>query len=132
MAKIYAPNEAPPSYDDAKYKDADGRLDWKAYDAEVERYIERVKQDARDKHPGDVYAGEPYYVPMGDGKAIYVVWSSKPLTLLHLDVWDAWRASAAEERGLRLSDIKARMNFEKVWRELGEKQAAERADKEAT
>lgn len=126
MATIYAAPEKLPEFGDAAWNDENGRLDWKKYEAAEEAYIKRMQQAARDANPGDQYAGEMYYVPRGDGKAVYVVWRSKPFALIHLEVGDNWAASAAEERGLRLSDIKAQIEFEKMWRETGERQAKER------
>lgn len=55
------------------------------------KYIEAVKQYCLTDNPKkDEYTGELFKIPMGDGYAMYMVYSMKPLHLIHLEIGDAW------------------------------------------
>lgn len=97
MATVYRAPEDAPSFN---YRSATWREDRAAY-------IERQKAAARKANPGDKLAGTEHRVQIADGYAQYIVWSSKPLRLIHLDLEDGYSAPAAYIRGLRLADIKA-------------------------
>jgi hypothetical protein len=102
MAKVYkAPEGYEPDY--ALLREPDGYAKYAAAEA---AYIERMKAAARKANPGDRLAGTPWSTPVADGYAQYLVWSSKPLSLIHLPIGDAWHAPAALIRGLRVTDIR--------------------------
>jgi hypothetical protein len=43
---------------------------------------------------------------------------SKPLTLVHLELGDAWHIPEAHARGLRLADIKAMVERDLQWKKF--------------
>lgn len=95
MATVYrAPEAYKPNYRSATYL------------ADEAAYVERQKAAARKANPGDKLAGTIHRLTVADGFATYIVWSSKPLKLVHLEIGDGYAAPAAYIRGLRLSDIK--------------------------
>lgn len=119
MATIYsAPEEVGPApswqdYDDALPIGERIALEQADEAAYVQRIVELAKQNG--DHP---LLGVIYRVPKADGYAQYVVWNTKPLELIHLDIGDAWHMSDAEARGTRLSDIQKQVDWEKRWAEL--------------
>lgn len=54
-------------------------------------------------------AGELWYYPVGDGSAQYVVYTQRPLALIHLPVGDAWSIPDVVRRGLTVTDIRQRV-----------------------
>lgn len=68
--------------------------DMKAYREAQNAYIEQVKAWAKAKSK-DQYAGEEVFLPHADGKACYIVFSAKPVKLIHLEIGDAWDAPLA-------------------------------------
>ena len=50
--------------------------------------------------------GELIRFPRGDGYAQYMVFKTKPLTLLHIPLGDAWDLPDYQMRGLRVKDVK--------------------------
>lgn len=56
--------------------------------------------------------------PMADGYACYFVKSEKPLVLQHIPYGDAYQIDYATIRGLRLADVKARLNQVAALRKL--------------
>lgn len=110
MAKIYNPPEEvgpPPSYVLIE--------DFKEYEKATEEWVKSIQELAR-KNGTNPLLGEIYRTPVADGYAQYVVWSTRPLALVHLPIYDAWYAPEALERGLRLSDIKQYIDFQKMWK----------------
>jgi hypothetical protein len=53
--------------------------------------------------------------PVADGEAYYYVYSFSPLALQHIDYLDGYCLSSSHIRGLRLSDIKASIEFSKIF-----------------
>lgn len=56
--------------------------------------------------------------PVGDGSAVYIARSLKPLKLQHVNYCDGWHADPALIRGLRRADVEARMEQRKKIKEL--------------
>lgn len=50
--------------------------------------------------------GEEIRFPMADGYARYLVWRTKPLSLIHIPLGDAWNLPDYQLRGLRVSDVR--------------------------
>ncbi len=50
--------------------------------------------------------GEVIRFPRGDGTADYMVYRTKPLTLLHIPLGDAWDLPDYQMRGLRVKDVR--------------------------
>ena len=105
MAKAYsAPEGMDFQYDFTNY-------DPKKYDDAETDYIADLKDWC--KHHSDSnnpLVGETISTPRGDGYAIYMVFRTKPLELIHVPIGDAWQADSCWIRGLRLADVKRMVN----------------------
>lgn len=62
--------------------------------------------------------GEVIRFPRGDGYAQYMVYRTKPLSLLHLPLGDAWDLPDYQLRGLRVKDVRELVRSERALREL--------------
>jgi len=62
--------------------------------------------------------GEVIRFPRGDGYAQYMVFRTKPLSLLHLPLGDAWDLPDYQLRGLRVKDVRDIVARERGLREL--------------
>jgi hypothetical protein len=64
---------------------------WRANEeAQIKQVKDWVKQNSTDK-----YAGEELNIPHADGQACYIVFSLKPVKLVHLEIGDCWDAPLA-------------------------------------
>lgn len=118
MAKVYAPPagfEAP----DFSASFVNGRYDHDLDNKIVADYFARLAAEAKRRvgGTGDL-VGKIVRFPVGDGYAQYMVWSHKPLALVHLAIHDAWSIPEAHARGLRLTDIRAMVEGERRMAEL--------------
>lgn len=88
MAKVYsAPKEiSSPVFDYENYDQSQ---------ANEKQYVDRVKEFARKTSSDKIYAGEEIAIPHADGKAVYIVLTSKPVVLIHLEIGDCWDAPLA-------------------------------------
>jgi hypothetical protein len=104
MAGVFAPPNGfePPSFDEAF---VDGRYDYKHHDRINQAYFDRLAAEARRLNKGDM-VGEIFRHPVADGYAVYMVWSHRPFSLIHISIDDGYRLPEAHERGLRLSDVR--------------------------
>lgn len=113
MVKIYVPDAKavgePPQYDND--------LSWKEIEPLEEAYITRVVEWCKAKGRGNL-RGVVYRLPVADGHATYVVFSTAPLQLLWLNLGDGYQMSRIEERGFRASDIRAYVQWRKEWNNL--------------
>ena len=112
MAKIYdPPDELDYEWDFSK--------SWEDMEKEENDYIERLrnycKKYTNSKNP---LVGEIFRIPCGDGYALYMVFRTKPLEMIHVPIGDAWDAPDYQTRGIRLKDIKAQVEFNKKWEKL--------------
>ena len=64
--------------------------DWKTYESRAESYIGKIVDYAKANGHGPE-AGRIIRFGVADGKAQYVVFSLKPVVLIHLDVWDGYQ-----------------------------------------
>ena len=78
--------------------------------------LEAARNAAKAKHPNDEYAGETVSFSVADGAAVYMVVKSKPLTLQHVNTGDNYFIPYAHVRGLRLSDIKPDIEWQRKQR----------------
>lgn len=85
---------------------------FQTYDTACKIFIHKVQKFCRDHGQGKL-AGELWKHPVADGYAQYVVYTCKPLTLVHLNIGDAWHVDKLTARGLRLSDIKEQIEYDK-------------------
>ena len=127
MAKVYRAPEGfePPEITSEDYRE--GR--WMQIETD---YLERLKTFARQEAvpPQDVdLIGEIIRFPRGDGYAQYMVWTTRPLQLIWIELGDAWQVEDALIRGLRLADVRAQVDGERKWRELIARKREEVASK---
>lgn len=121
MARAYAPPEGfePPDFDeyfiDNKF---DNELYTKSYEDYVKSLVREAKADAASRGDDSALIGEKVRWQRGDGYAEYIVWSSKPLELIHVPFGDAYTVEDALIRGLRLSDVKGMVERENKLREI--------------
>ena len=113
-----------PSFDFDDFRNAEGRYDSKAHWDAEEKWIEDLKAELRAKSSGDL-VGEEVNWPRGDGYARYLISKQRPLTLVHLEVGDAWHADGATIRGFRLQDAKAVVEAKRRWK--AQEEAAQKA-----
>lgn len=73
------------------------REDWNAYSERVDKLFSNIPRD------------RIVSFPVGDGNALYYLFSEQPLVLQHIPYGDAYRVDPALIRGLRLTDIKRRV-----------------------
>lgn len=115
-ATIYAPPEEvgdPPEID---FSDTKGKTIDEVLAPETE-WEESVKAWCRENGSGEL-CGEEVRWGRGDGYARYVVYTEKPLGLIHLATGDAWQIEDVFRRGLRLSDIRAEVERQNRLAEL--------------
>ncbi len=62
--------------------------------------------------------GEVIGFPRGDGSAQYMVYRTKPLTLLHIPLGDAWDLPDYQLRGLRVKDVQELVRRDRALGEL--------------
>lgn len=101
MAKVYRSNIEAPGVS------FDGNWEQDALE-----YHEKVRETciANCSHK---LAGEIVRFGVADGYAEYMVYSVRPLALLHLETLDCYQIPEAHSRGLTLSDIKKMVEWEK-------------------
>lgn len=80
------------------------------------KYIADLKEHLQSLGYKDKYTGEVIRFPAADGYAQYMVASTKPVMLIHLELGDAWCFQYAER--LTAKDIKDKIDNEKVFREF--------------
>jgi hypothetical protein len=85
------------------------RDDWQAIEAS---YLERLAALCREQGSSDLL-GEVIRFPYADGYAQYMVYSTSPLQLIHLEIGDAWSIDQAHIRGLRGSDVREKVEHER-------------------
>ena len=81
-------------------------FDFAAFSKAEDDYLRAIqawaKSKAKSKNP---IVGEVFTYGVGDGYAIYVVFNTRPLQLIHVPIGDCWGITEVVRRGLRLSDI---------------------------
>jgi len=112
MATVYSP---PEGYDfQVSFDD-----DWKEKE---NAYIKRLRNYCKDRtNSNNDLVGELFRIPYADSHALYMVFNTKPLQLIHVPVGDAWDVPEYQTRGLRLQDIKAQVEFDKRMKKMMEK-----------
>lgn len=95
------------------------RFDTEAYFDACEKHQEQVAEWCRltTTTPGPLI-GETIRFPVADGQAVYMVWKTKPLTLIHLAYVDGYEVSEIMLRGLRVSDVREMVEREQRIQEL--------------
>ena len=86
MGKIYSP-----PVEAGELPRLDSRKEsWQTYVQREQEYVAKVQKWAKENGSGSL-AGELVTFPYADGYAQYVVFSLKPVSLIHLPVGDAWQ-----------------------------------------
>jgi len=67
--------------------------DFKDYQKACDKYIEDLRAQCNSKHKN---VGEIIKFPVADGYALYMVYSMKPLELIHIATMDAWQFEHAD------------------------------------
>ena len=70
-----------------------------------EAWTEKLAQWCRDNSTSDI-AGEVIRIPWADGSANYMVWTTRPVQLIHIPLGDAWDVPEYMTRGLRAADLR--------------------------
>jgi hypothetical protein len=83
-----------------------------SYQEIEQEYVDRLAAEAR-KNGNSKLLGEEIRFQRGDGYARYMVWNTNPLQLIHLDLGDAWSVEEALIRGLRVKDVKEKIEGQK-------------------
>jgi hypothetical protein len=109
MAQIFRP---PKGFDLPKMETYVKKSGFKydQYEKDCEAVIARLKQALKDSQTCPE-AGEEIRFPVGDGYARYLVYSLKPVHLIHLDVGDAYHMRYANR--LTASDVRAEIKKQK-------------------
>ena len=110
MGKIFAPPEGfnPPEYSQ----------NTQDYFKACENYIKAIQRVCKQAWPTCPEAGKVISFPVADGQAVYVVYSTKPVQLIHVDTGDAYsfqyahRLTAADIR----DEIKRQETMSKLFR----------------
>ena len=119
MATAYSAPEGydPPALNMDDFRDGS----WQAKeDAYIARLADRAKMNGTNPLHGEVIRFQ-----RGDGYAQYLVWTTKPLALIHLELGDAWQIEDALMRGLRLSDVREQVERAAAMRALFAKNKGE-------
>lgn len=107
MATVYAPPEdLPDTPDMLTFRNADNRLDFTALLAAEEAWLNQLSAWCVQNNPKkSPLIGKVVRYPYADGHAVYVVYTTTPLALIHAPIGDAWQLPEWQTRGLRLSDV---------------------------
>jgi hypothetical protein len=87
-------------------------------------YLVRLSDRCKMNGTSDLL-GETIQFPRGDGYAVYMVWNTRPLELIHVAIGDAWQVEDALIRGLRVSDIQRQVDRAAAMRALFASKGAE-------
>lgn len=119
MATVFS---APEGYDPPVLTGEDFRANtWEdKEDAYIARLSDRAKMNGTNPLIGEVVRWQ-----RADGFAQYLVWQTKPLQLIHLELGDAYSVEDVLIRGLRLADIRAMVAREQRIREFFARKADE-------
>lgn len=117
MATAYRPPEEIkfPSFNE--FFDEDGKFDYEKQRKAENDYIQTLAAEARLNGNSELL-GEVVRWPRGDGYAMYMVWNTKPLELIHLEIGDCWTVEEPLIRGLQINDVKQMIKQERKLKEI--------------
>ncbi len=95
--------------DPPQYEGKEGTMDeaFKVLRQAEDEWLRELNQWCHDNTDSrSELVGELIRFPRGDGYAQYMVFKTKPLTLLHIPLGDAWDLPDYQMRGLRVKDVK--------------------------
>ncbi len=123
MAEVFGTPEGfrdPPSLMDFISEKQDGRrIDIEALGDAEKKWLEELAEwchtntDSRSE-----LIGETIRFPRGDGSAQYMVFRTKPLSLLHIPLGDAWDLPDYQLCGLRVKDVRELVRRDRALGEL--------------
>jgi hypothetical protein len=118
MAEVYTTPEGfrdPPEYEAMSTMELSFQALQQAEKKWLEELVEwcRANTDSRSELIGEVIR-----FPRGDGTANYMVFRTKPLSLLHIPLGDAWDLPDYQMRGLRVKDIQEIVRSERAMQKL--------------
>lgn len=120
-AEVYRtpPECEEPSFD--SFFKPGGGMDTEAYFKAVQTHREKLaewcRQNTFNQRP-HALIGETISWPVADGRAEYMVLSTTPLQLIHLDYVDGYQVDDVMLRGLRVSDVKEMVRQRKAIEDL--------------
>jgi len=89
--------------------------DFNQYEQVCDNYLKRLKKWCLDNTTSNSnLVGEIIRYGVADGYAQYMVYSTSPLQLIHIDIMDGYSADDIWLRGLRVSDVKTMVAQEKA------------------
>ena len=89
---------------------------------ETEEDLKKLEEESRKATPKNP-VGFLLSFPVADGRAIYRVAKTDPLTLEHVPYGDQWQIAKAHIRGIKLSDVLAMMQWDSAFEKLRARQA---------
>jgi len=90
-----------------------------------ESYIDRLRQWClQNTDSTNPLVGKIIQIPHADGYAVYMVFRTKPLQIIHVATGDAWHADSIWIRGLKLSDVKKMIQREETLNKTFSKETA--------
>lgn len=90
-------------------------FDYKEYEKQTVAYANAVVEWAKQNGKG-TEAGKIISFPVADGSAQYVVFSLKPVQLIHLDIYDGYQFNYAHR--LTAADVRKRIQSDKAMAKL--------------
>ena len=85
---------------------SDRSKEWDEILAPEREWEDRLKEWCRETGNGAL-RGEEFSYPRGDGCARYIIWTEKPLRMIHVPTGDAWQIDDMTRRGIRLADLRS-------------------------
>jgi hypothetical protein len=79
------------------------------WERDEEKYLADLAEVARTNRPGNARVGEIIRWPRGAGDALYMVWDTRPLSLVWVKIGDAWSVEDALIRGTTLADVRLKV-----------------------
>lgn len=86
------------------------------YRKKCDEFIENLKNFLLKRKVSDEYTGETIKFPVADGYAFYMVASTKPLSVVHVPLYDAWEFEYIER--LTKKDVIDKIKQQKAIDEL--------------
>lgn len=90
--------------------------DYKVYFKRTEAAFDKLwEQHLKVVKSGKVSPGFIASFPIADGRAMYRVEKTRPLTFKHIPEGDAWHIPEAHFRGLKIADLQRQLDGERMW-----------------
>lgn len=91
----------------------------KAYDKAVKDHIAKLKTWCEEHNASNgKLVGETISFQVADGYAQYMIFSTKPLRVIHMSMADGYNADPILIRGLRVSDVKDLIKRDQAMKKL--------------